>query len=83
MLIQLKEAKNPYNLPFIFININERIVAAYFFRSIKVPTYAETHGKAEDSPLPPLLMTMKIAARYDGLIRRGKAFLSKLIRTIP
>ena len=48
MLIQLKEAKNPYNLSFIFININERIVAAYSFRSIKVPTYAETHGKAED-----------------------------------
>ena len=63
--------------------INERTAAAYFFRSIKVPTYAETHGKAEDSPLPPLLITMKIAARYDGLIRRGKAFLSKLIRTNP
>ena len=51
MLIQLKEAKNPYNLFFIFININERIVAAYSLRGIKVPTYAETHGKAEDSPL--------------------------------
>ena len=61
MLIQLKEAKNPYNLFFIFININERIAAAYFFRSMKVPTYAETHGKAEDSPL---LYLITISAFY-------------------
>ena len=41
----------PFILYFHKNLINERTVAAYFFRSIKVPTYAETHGKAEDSPL--------------------------------
>ena len=78
-LIKRGQTSIPFILYFHKNLINERTAAAYFFRSIKVPTYTETHGKAEDSPLLPLLITMKIAASYDGLIRRGKAILSKLI----
>ena len=82
-LIKRGQTSIPFILYFHKNLINERTAAAYFFRSIKVPTYTETHGKAEDSPLLPLLITMKIAARYAVLIRRGKDILSKIIRTFP